>query len=153
MSDEFTIEDIFETPFGDITKEDTEKMDEALEKAGERKNSPPVCDCPFCLEEGREDGVIWEADNTFYCSNSTIRNDKVCNFILYKNNIERLIRREIRADEVKELCETGRFKAICTKIGGDKEYTGIFIPERRDRYVSLRLTFPEREKGGKEDGV
>ena len=131
-------------PFGVESDDEKKKMQEAYENANERVKKLPICDCPFCKEAERVGG-IYEGELSFYCENAIEKNHRVCNFILYKNNIEKLIRRDIQPDEVKTLCETGSFKATCTKIGGDKTYTGIFSLLTKETYVGLSLSFPERK--------
>ncbi len=101
-----------------------------------------ICDCPLCSREGRY-GRIVVGDKSFYCSNARGKKPE-CGFILYKNNIEKLIRREITKDEVRELCEDGQFSADCIKISDDsRHYTGIFRLNPKDRYVGLKLNFPD----------
>ncbi len=101
-----------------------------------------VCDCPLCKEAGR-DGKIYEGEKSFYCSNARSE-EPTCDFMLYKNNITKLIRRDITADEVKELCENGSFTATCTKISDDsKQYTGIFSLKDMGKYFGLKLSFPD----------
>ena len=131
-------------PFGVESDDEKKKMQEAYENANERVKKLPICDCPFCKEAERVGG-IYEGELSYYCENATEQKHRICNFILYKNNIEKLIRRDIQPDEVKTLCETGSFKATCTKIGGDKTYTGIFSLLTKETYVGLSLSFPERK--------
>lgn len=102
-----------------------------------------VCDCPLCKEAGR-DGEIFEGERSFYCNNAINQDSRTCTFILYKNNIEKLIRREISAGEVNVLCEEGSFTATCTKINDDsKTYTGIFRLKPMGTYTGLTLSFPD----------
>ena len=100
-----------------------------------------ICDCPVCKDAGRN-GQIYESEKNYYCSNA--RDDKGCDFLLYKNNIEKLIRRDIRRDEVRDLCEDGSFRATCTKINDDtKTYEGIFSLKPMGKYFGLKLSFPD----------
>ena len=128
-------------------------MDEYIEYNNEEDNETvtfetkesifkkPVCDCPTCKEAGRT-GQIYEGEKSFYCENA--RDSKDCDFVLYKNNIEKLIRRDITRDEVKDLCENGSFNATCTKINdATKTYEGIFTLRRSGKYMGLKLNFPQ----------
>ena len=100
-----------------------------------------ICDCPVCKDAGRN-GQIYESEKNYYCSNA--RDDKGCDFLLYKNNIAKLIRRDIRRDEVRDLCEDGSFRATCTKINDDtKTYEGIFSLKPMGKYFGLKLSFPD----------
>lgn len=102
-----------------------------------------ICECPVCKEAGRS-GEIYEGDRSFYCSNSRDSETRNCSLILYKNNIEKLIRREITREEVNELCEEGSFTATCTRINDDsKKYTGIFHLKPMGTYYGLTLSFPD----------
>lgn len=102
----------------------------------------PVGECPLCKEAGRK-GEIYEGDRSFYCNNAISHDFKTCTFILYKNNIERLIRRDITKEEVSKLCNEGEFSATCTKIKDDsKTYTGIFSLKPMGTYTGLTLSFP-----------
>jgi len=102
-----------------------------------------ICACPICKEKGRE-GKIIRNGKAYVCSNAIDNDNRNCSFILYKNNIERLIRREITDDEVNELCEEGSFKATCLKINDPtKSYTGIFSLRPMGTYYGLTLSFPD----------
>lgn len=96
-----------------------------------------VCECPVCRLEGR-DGKIYEGEKSFYCSRHT---DKKCDFLLYKNNIEKLTRRQISRDDVKRICEHGSLKTTCTKINDDNAtYEGIFTLKPMGKYLGLKLS-------------
>ena len=101
-----------------------------------------ICECPVCKKKG-EEGLIFEGSKSFYCNNARSEFPS-CDFMLYKNNIEKLIRRDITADEVRDLCEKGSFEATCTKIKDDsKHYTGIFSLKPMDKCFGLKLSFPD----------
>ncbi len=101
-----------------------------------------ICDCPICDKAGKN-GRIIAGEKSFYCNNARGKNPE-CDFILYRNNIEKLIRRDITADEVKDLCENGSFRATCTKISDDtKTYEGIFSLKPMGKYFGLKLSFPD----------
>lgn len=106
-------------------------------------NKSAICDCPICKEQGRE-GLIYEGSKTFYCSNSTEGNGRVCNFVLFKNNIIKLKRGEISAEEVNEVCEEGVVKINCTRLDGKGEYDGEFKLKPLGRYVGLEFTHSGR---------
>ena len=103
----------------------------------------PVCECPVCRTRKREGGLIYEGDDYFYCSN-TLKEEATCSFKLKKDNIAKLIRRDITKEEVISLCEEGCFEATCTKIGDDtKHYTGIFKLKRLFGSYGLQLYFTD----------
>ena len=96
-----------------------------------------VCDCPICKLEGRE-GKIYEGDKSFYCS---LHVNRKCEFLLYKNNIEKLTRRMLSRDDVRKLCEQGSLKTVCTKINDDSSnYEGIFTLKPMGKYLGLKLS-------------
>lgn len=128
-----------------ISEEDIKLMEIAFEEAQNHVQSGRVGDCPLCRRYGRSGGAIFEGDRSFYCRNATEKNGKSCGFILYKNNIKQFIRREITQNEVMKLCESERFCAICTKVGGSRKYEGIFHIKEKGKYISLELTFPGRK--------
>ncbi len=101
-----------------------------------------ICECPVCKKKGSE-GLIFEGSKSFYCNNARSEYP-TCEFVLYKNNIEKLIRRDITADEVIDLCENGSFIATCTKINDDtKTYEGIFSLKPMGKCFGLKLSFPD----------
>ena len=128
-----------------ITEEDMELMQRAYEEASSYQPQGKIGDCPLCNKYEREGGAVFEGDRSYYCRNATTKNGKSCNFVLYKNNIEKLIRREITPDEVTKLCSDGSFTAMCTKVGGEKRYEGIFHIMEKEKYIGLELTFPDRK--------
>ncbi len=119
--------------------QDNESLPFSGDDAKEKEKG--ICDCPICKEAGRN-GRIYEGKKSFYCSTAVKTGE--CDFILYKNNIEKLARREITSDEVKQLCSEGQFSATCTKIRKENEtYTGIFSLQKAERYYTLELNFPD----------
>lgn len=131
-TEEFSVIDDEELPFGGS---ESNKQDEVFKSA--------ICECPVCKERGKV-GEVFEGDRTFYCSNSRDPETRTCTFILYKNNIDKLIRREITREEVNELCEEGSFTATCTRINdATKQYTGVFTPRPMGTYYGLTLGFPD----------
>jgi len=128
-TEEFSVIDDEELPFGGSN-------DTKVFKQG-------ICECPICKAAGRS-GEVLEGERSFYCTNSRDPETRTCTFVLYKNNIEKLIRREITAGEVAEVCEEGFFSTTCTQIKDEtKKYTGIFSLKPMGTFYGLSLSFPD----------
>ena len=120
-------------------KNDSLMGDEDIPVIFDRKNifKEAVCICPICRLEGR-DGKIYEGEKSYYCSNHT---EKKCDFLLYKNNIEKLTRKMITREDVRQICNNGSLKTTCTKINDENStYEGVFTLKPMGKYLGLKLS-------------